>query len=403
MLNRPINSWWNVLAGTIGNAFNAGIVLIYVISFYTNAISTDNQFDREILSFSFTCFFFATGIGTITLGRLIHGFGIRTPAIVFLLIYGCTLAVIPLLPPSPLLFYTTFLIMGFSGAAATAIPYSVAAAGWFDRRRGLALGLIVSGGGMGATFLPYLANYLLNHTGWEQAMFLIGLLVSIIPIVGLTFMVRTPEGVTTHRTESQASRSLKADWQLYLGTKDFWIMAITVFGMSIATIGVLANLVPLLTDRGLAPETIALVMSIAGLSSWIGRIIVGYILDRTFGPYVTSTICMLCMAGVVLVLIGDTAIFPLMLASALVGITVGAEGDLITFLASRYFSLVSFSRVIGAMWVMWSWGGSVGTYISGVIYNLTESYTGSLIFFALLLLLSSINILRLGPYHYPAK
>ena len=98
MLNRPINSWWNVLAGTIGNAFNAGIVLIYVISFYTNAISTDNQFDREILSFSFTCFFFATGIGTITLGRLIHGFGIRTPAIVFLLIYGCTLAVIPLLP-----------------------------------------------------------------------------------------------------------------------------------------------------------------------------------------------------------------------------------------------------------------------------------------------------------------
>jgi predicted MFS family arabinose efflux permease len=403
MLNKPINPWWNVLAGFIGNFFTAGVVLIYAISFYTKAISTDNQFDRGVLSFSFTCFLIATGIGTITLGRLIHSWGIRMPAIGFLLIYGCTLAAVPLLPPTPSLFYLTFFIMGVSGAAATAIPYAVAVTGYFDRRRGLALGLVVAGGGAGSTFLPHLANYLFDYTGWKTAMFLIALMVTVIPILGLTFLVRTPEGVANRHAKSRTSQSLKEDWNLYLGKKDFWIMALTVIGMSVATFGVLANLVPLLTDRGFTPQKAAMLMSVAGLSSWIGRVIIGYILDKTFGPYVTSAICMLCMIGVILVLIGDTAIFPLILASALVGTTMGSEGDLITFLSSRYFSLDSFSRVIGAMWVMWSGGGGLGTYIAGVVYNLTESYAGSLIFFAFLLLLSGILILRLGPYTYPAK
>jgi predicted MFS family arabinose efflux permease len=217
----------------------------------------------------------------------------------------------------------------------------------------------------------------------------------------LIFLVRTPHGVTSKNIKSKFSDTLKSDWRLYLAHYNFWIMGFTVIGMSVATFGVLTNLVPLLTDRGLSTQTIALIMSSAGLSSWIGRIIAGYLLDKIFGPYVASTLCILCMIGVILIVFGDTSIHPLLIGSALVGVAMGSEADLITFLASRYFNLSSFSRVIGAMWVMWTWGGGLGTYISGVVYNLKNSYSGSLVCFAFILLLSSITILRLGPYIYP--
>lgn len=56
MLTKPINPWWTVLAGFMGCALAGGIIMIYVFSFFTNTISEDNQFDREVLAFCFTFF-----------------------------------------------------------------------------------------------------------------------------------------------------------------------------------------------------------------------------------------------------------------------------------------------------------------------------------------------------------
>jgi hypothetical protein len=73
----------------------------------------------------------------------------------------------------------------------------------------------------------------------------------------------------------------------------------------------------------------------------------------------------------------------------------------VTFLTSRYFSMENYSKVLGAVWVTWAWGGGIGTYLVGVTYSATQSYEIALMVFAGVLVAASIVVCTLGPYVYP--
>jgi MFS family permease len=125
-------------------------------------------------------------------------------------------------------------------------------------------------------------------------------------------------------------------------------------------------------------------------------------MDRVFAPYVAALTFLLALAGIGLIAAGGPPV-ALLSGAALIGFALGAEGDLVTFLASRYFSLDIYSRVLGALWLMWAWGGGLGTWLVGVTYRATHSYNVSLALFALVLVISALVVCRLGPYVYPGE
>lgn len=397
MFKGPINAWWTVAAGALGVGVGAGLFVVYVLSVMTKPIVADLGFDRSVLSFSATCFLIANGLGALSLGVLISRWGVRLPSVIYLIISSACVALIPFLPPQPWIFYVVFAIFGMAGAAATALPYAVAIAGLFDERRGLALGVAVAGGGVGATFGPQLANYLLGVLTWREAMWIVSAIMAL-PIFTMIMLVRTPPSVTAAQGAVQRSES---HWSLYLGKKSFWLIAVTIVGISVGVFGVLAILVPLLTDRGLSPGQAATVLSAAGLSSWVGRIGAGWILDRVWGPLVTSVICIAACVGVLAIAFGGTSIPLLAFGASLMGMALGAEADLLTYLCSRYFSLQSFSRAVGAGWIMWAWGGGLGTAMGGIAYKFTGAYDTAMVFLAGPLIVGAAAVLLLGPYAYP--
>jgi MFS family permease len=93
----------------------------------------------------------------------------------------------------------------------------------------------------------------------------------------------------------------------------------------------------------------------------------------------------------------------LMIGSALIGVGLGSEADLMTYLVSRYFGFEVYSKVLGTMWVAWAWGGGIGTIVAGVTFRWSHSYLTALGIFAVLLIISSIIVLRLGSYVYPPQ
>jgi predicted MFS family arabinose efflux permease len=189
-------------------------------------------------------------------------------------------------------------------------------------------------------------------------------------------------------------------WLAQLRQPTFWLIAIPIAGISIATFGALGSMVPFLKDRGLGAASVAAIMSAAGASSWIARLVAGYALDRFFAPFVTAGAFIFAVLGLVL-LATTNSIVGIVTAAILIGFTLGSEGDLVTFLASRYYGPAIYSRVLGAFWVIWAWGGGIGTFVSGMSYKATASYTPALIGFAALLALCTIIICQLGPYEYP--
>jgi MFS family permease len=183
-------------------------------------------------------------------------------------------------------------------------------------------------------------------------------------------------------------------------SKHFWLLALAIFCISIATMGTLSQLIPMVTDRGLSLLVAASIMSVASISSTCSRLGIGILLDRFFAPYVTAVVFALVSLGIWLVS-GSHSPVVLMCGAGLLGIGLGAEGDVLTYLISRYFTIYSFGRVTGAIWLTFAWGGAAGIYLLNLSFSRTGAYETATHAFIAVVLLGLAAVLFLGPYVFP--
>ena len=390
-----LSRWWTVLAGAVGCAVGAGVLVIYTFGMFASAMATEFGWSRSVYANSLTIFLIASGTGSLVLGPLIDRFGVRRPCAALVTVFGLSVASLAFIPASPSLLYVIFGVIGLSGSAATAMPYAVAIRSLFDRDRGMALGLVNLGSGLGSAVAPFCASVVAGTVGWRGGFLGVGL-AGLAPVFGLLFLLREPD----RALHGEWTWSPGGSWLAQVSRPTFWLIAIPIAGISIATFGVLGTMVPLLRDRGIGAASIALIMSCTGVSSWVARPIVGYTLDRFFGPFVTATTFASAIFGLLL-LVATDGVAGVVAAAILIGFALGSEGDLVTFLVSRYYGQAVYSRVLGAIWVTWAWGGGIGTFAAGASYRAFGSYTPALIVFAVLLSICSIVVCRLGPYEYP--
>jgi len=154
MFTQPVNRWWNVVAGALCAAVGAGVVGVYMFGVFAKSIGAEFGWSRVSVSLGLTAFALASGVGSLTLGLAIDRFGLRKVTSIYVLLFGGSIALVPLLPARLEYFVTAFAVMGFFGSAATVLPYATAICNWFDRERGLALGLVNAGTGIGAALMP---------------------------------------------------------------------------------------------------------------------------------------------------------------------------------------------------------------------------------------------------------
>ena len=302
--------------------------------------------------------------------------------------------------------------MGLVGAGTAPIPYSNVISHWFDRKRGLALGVSMVGLGLGTFIMPSLAQVLIGSIGWRQAYVFFGLMVMIvaIPTVGL-FLKETPQllglepdgqifSPDTPQAKNKKEQNLGTgglSFQQARQTSTFWLLIGVFFLMSASVHGCLIHLVPLLTDRGVSAQNAALATSLLGGALLFGRVGAGYLLDRFFAGIVSS--CFFCGATLGLLLLwGGVSGSVAFVAAFLVGLGMGAEGDIIAYLVSRYFGLRAFGEIYGYTFAAFTFGGVIGPLLMGVGFDSTGSYQLVLGVFVIATLIAVSLMNRLGPY-----
>lgn len=400
MINRSISPQWTVVAGAICAALGAGPIMVYTYGLLSVPMGDEFGWSREVLSANMTSFLIGSGLGAVALGWLISRYGIRLPSALLAGLFGLLFAGVAIMPQQPVMFIFVFLLIGICGAACTALPYAVAISGFFDARRGLALGIVVAGNGVGATLAPRIAQYLLSGYGWRAGFLVIGVAAGLVSVAGLTLLVRTPDGVVDRIGTSggrKRAASTPTFLALYVRNRYFWSIAIPILAVSIAAFGGMTSLVRLFRDHEIDAATIAGALSFAGFCSWLGRVAVGYLLDKVFAPFMCAITFVVAAAGLFL-LVGAHGSVAAYVGSAMVAVALGAEADLISFLVSRYFRLSDYSRVLGVMWVVWAWGGGVGTYLAEKSHGTFGSYQPAFYLFAAMLALGALVICRIGPY-----
>jgi len=299
-----------------------------------------------------------------------------------------------------------FALTGLVGGVQSPIPYAAVIAQWFDRQRGLALGIGTAGVGLGVALMPQVASRLIDTVGWRLAYVGLAIAVLLIALPPVALFLREPPGFSAYaRRRRQPALTTAIVPGVAAGealrSRLFWGLAIAFFLDVIAINGTLTHIVPLLTDRGVPRQVATAALSGTGFALIFGRILSGWCRDRFWGPYVAITFFVLPMAGIAILASGAGGFAPFLGAIAC-GLGIGAEIDLMAFFTSRYFGLRDYAKLYGIMFGIFALGVGIGPALSGVSFDRFQSYTPAFVVFEIMLAISCLIFLRLGPYPFPA-
>jgi MFS family permease len=309
-------------------------------------------------------------------------------------IFGCSIASLSLVRSGLWQFYVTCFVIGLVGNGAAHLAYSRSISTWFQRRLGMALALVMVGAGLGAMILPVVAQSIISQYGWRAAYASLGGLALLLGLP-LSWRYIRERGAVGHKVAPAAHSGMT--WQQGLRSSAFWIITAILFASSISMNGAITHLSALLTDRGLTAGKAALCASILGGSSLLGRIVVGWLLDRFFGPRVALVINLITALGIFLLARANS--FPAgCIAAALIGLGAGGEAATTPYLLTRYFGLRAFSTLYGLTWTFYAAAGAIGPVILGRAFDATGSYSSLLILLAVALGLAAVTNLLLPRY-----
>jgi MFS family permease len=312
-------------------------------------------------------------------------------------VFGCGIASLALLHSGVWQFYLTCFILGVVGNGAAHLAYSRSISTWFQRRLGMALAFVMVGSGLGAMILPVVAQSIITRSGWRSAYLALGLIALILGLP-LSWRYIRERGLVRH--ESAPVAHAGKTWQQGLSSFPFWIIVAVLCVSSISMNGAITQMSALLTDRGITAGGAALCASILGGTSLLGRVGVGWLLDRFFGARVAFAISLITAAGVFL--LAKAASFPAgCLAAALIGIGAGGEAAITPYLLTRYFGLRAFSTLYGVTWTFYAAAAAIGPVILGRAFDSTGSYTSLLTVLAGALALAAVMNLFLPRYAEP--
>ena len=140
----------------------------------------------------------------------------------------------------------------------------------------------------------------------------------------------------------------------------------------------------MLQDAGMTPQQAGGLGATLGLSVMIGRLLIGFVIDRVFAPYVTAIV--FALVGLGCLLLGMGGIGYAFIAAIALGFAVGAEVDLIGYYTARYFGLAHYGSIYGLQYAIFIFGAGVSPVYTGYIWDVTGNYDIALILAAGLML-----------------
>lgn len=401
------NRWWVVVASAMSLTVGAGSILLYASGVFIKPVSQELGIGRGVFSSAISLANIVQGLATPFFGRMLDRYGCRRALLPCILLFALLTASLAFMTPSLAFLMMLFALQGLFSTSQTPAGYSKMITSRFDRRRGLALGIALTGSGWGLILIPQFCRVLLQHFGWRGGYIGLGCVVLIFAFIPVAlFFGETPEIKQAREMLAQnkaASSDLLPGMTFSAGvrTSTFWAISAAIF-LGIAVVnGMLMQLVPLLTDRGFPISKATGMMGFAGISLITGRVLAGYLVDRIFASYIAIFFLILPMIGVAIFASGFAGIW-IVIGTILLGLSVGAEFDLLAFITGRYFGVRAFGALYGLGLLWASFANATGTGLMGWCYQLKHSYAPMFIVFEVMLVVAIILMARLGPYRYPA-
>jgi predicted MFS family arabinose efflux permease len=361
--------WGVAVAAFAGVMTSFSPIVPYTFSLFLNPLHDAFGWKRQALDGTFAIAAITVALVSPFIGMLLDRFPPRRIILPCILVFALTLASLSRLSGSISHFYFTFFILGLVANGTAQFAYARTILTWFQKRRGLALALILTGSGVGSILIPPATQWTITHHGWRSAYLLLGGIALLgLPLTAILVRNRPTTVPLSDRPEISGVTVRGA-----FASTAFWILCgITVLS-AFSENGLVTNLAAILTDHGVTPQSAALALSVRGGSGILGRLGVGFLIDR-FSPQRIQTMILILAALGTLVLAFAGSPTVALFGAALLGVGLGSEADVLPYLLAHYVGRKNFSVLYGLTWTAYAVGGATGPMFVGHMYDLAGAY-----------------------------
>ena len=451
--------WPIVMSALIGIALCLSPLPYWALIIIGPELGKEFGWSREIITAGFLYMTAGVLVGAPVAGQLVDRLGARKvllPAIVALSIGTMGFA---FMTPNPVVFYTIFFVTAFLGSGTLPITWSKAIVNNFDRHRGLALGIALTGTGLYGFLAPTYIQAFIDNFGWRWAYVAVGILpilfslplayrlfrddkeekalaiskqsvlwrktfsigaaLALLLLVAMTWTITAKGPVWVIGlmlvflaaymiyvyTESKGNNDTKNDMPgltLRQSFKDyrFWIIFFSFLILGAVISGIIANSKFILLDKGYSDVTATGFFTgagLIGLSVLGGRLLGGWLVDFVWAPLIGFIFLSVPALGC-LILMQDYGVGINAIALILVGVAAGVEFDLMAYFTSRYFGMKAYGRIYGIIYAGFGLGSGTSPIVFNILRGDDADYSNVLSYAIIGFLFGATLLLFLGRY-----
>ena len=376
--------WTLVLASSLGFSFFS--VMLVSTGLFMEPLGREFGWNRTLLSSGPSIATVVTAVLGPFLGALVDRFGARRVALPGLVLTIVSILSFSTLDGSQAQWIALWLLFGLVAVSIKSTVWTTAVVGVFQKSRGLALGLTLSGTAVAQSVVPPLGNFLITEFGWRAGFVWLGLGWGGITLIAcLLFLFdRRDRAARQGPRPAQAGRdvagaapagdspglTIPEAWR----DSALWRLAISNFIVMLLTMGLSIHLFPILTEAGVDRTRAAWLVGLAGIAGIVGKLVTGVLLDR-FRPNWIGGIT-LGAAALAFLLLLDGIRSPALIVIALLinGYAAGTKTHITGFLTAGYAGMKNFGAVYGVMSSLMALAAGMGPMLAGLVYDTFGDY-----------------------------
>jgi MFS family permease len=353
---------------------------MYSVTVVLPAIQREFGVDRGDASLPYTLTMIGFGLGGILMGRLADRFGVVVPVALGAVGLGSGFIAAGLAPQLTLFCAAQGLLVGLLGTSATFAPLVADTSQWFDRRRGTALAICMSGNYAAGALWPPVLQHFIDTVGWRQTYVGLGIfcLVTMLPLA-LLLRPRPPAAPVPAAVgaASAAVASRSRPMGLSPGTAQ-GLLAVAGVACCVAMSMPQVHIVAYCTDLGFGAARGAQMLSLMLGLGVVSRLVSGWISDRIGG--LRTLLLGSVLQGIALLLfLPFDGMVSLYVVAGLFGLFQGGIVPSYALIVRQHFSPAEAGARVGTVLMATLFGMALGGWMSGAVFDLTGSYRAAFV------------------------
>lgn len=386
-------------AALIGVACGASPLPFNVLPLVMGPISSEFGWDFAATSAGVTVFGIIAALLAPFYGALSDRFGVRPVVLWSLFLFGLVFGSFYFLPASKTGYLLFWAALGAIGIGSTPVTWSRAISMWFNRHRGLALGIMLLGTSLAAMVVPQIAQAAISAGGWRMAFPVVALLPILVAIPVALLWFREPRPDECPEGIADASGAIFGiTLKEAVSGYRFWVLLTSILLTAFAYGGAHIHIAQIVGLHGFPAEVAASVLGVVAIGILTGRLLVGFLFDRFWAPGVAFPALLLPAIACWLLMGTDATLTHVLIGAFLLGFAAGTESDVIAYLAAKYFGMAHYGRIYGVLYMPFAIGAAISPIVYGMVRDRTGSYDLILVVAMGMFAVGGALLLALGRY-----